>query len=269
MTTGNVRCSISLTRVNSRRGQPSYYFSKDDCQGARAMIVDSPECQHTRKRLRECNIFDCCDEKQVSTLLYASYCQKLARARPVYRQGDFARDVYVLLEGGVKLCSEGGDERPKVLQLVEPMELFGIFDVLSGGKHDVSAVTLSPSDVLVIDADAFVTMLNQNAPFAVRILSGCGHRFREFSTWCFRFNHYGAREKVAAYLIKDSRKARNSTLRKVNPTRRDIASLLGITPETLSRELSYFRKQGWVRVEQDGALLVDDGNSLQSLLPTN
>ncbi|MCZ7599711.1 MAG: helix-turn-helix domain-containing protein [Gammaproteobacteria bacterium] len=93
-----------------------------------------------------------------------------------------------------------------------------------------------------------------------------GARFRDYAIWCARFNHCGAREKVAAFLVSDSSRRGEAGYRAAYPTRRDIASLLGITPETLSRELSYFRRKGWVHVGQNGSLTVDDDNSLRAMI---
>ncbi len=214
----------------------------------------------------QCELFSPCDESDISSLLHASYSRRISRGKNVFESGDFARDVYLLLEGGVKLCSEVDGSRAKVLQIVYPMDLFGLFDVLTDGRRDLSAFAIATTDLLVVDADVFLGLLRGNAPFALGILKGWGERFREFSSWCFRFNHYGAREKVAAYLINEDGKRGNEDCPQAQPTRRDIASLLGITPETLSRELSFFRKQGWVDVESGGGLKVADSKSLGALI---
>ncbi len=230
------------------------------------MIVNSPEYRRLRGHLGQCELFSPCTEGELSSLLHASYSRRISRGKNVFESGDFARDVYLLLEGGVKLCSEVDGTRAKVLQIVYPMELFGLFDILTDGHRDLGAYTIATSDLLVIDADAFLALLRSNAPFALGILKGWGDRFREFSSWCFRFNHYGAREKVAAYLVNENGKREADELHQVQPTRRDIASLLGITPETLSRELSFFRRQGWIDVASGGELRVADCDSLRGLI---
>lgn len=230
------------------------------------MIVNSPEYLKLRTLLGQYELFDECNETEMTALLHASYPKKVARGKFVYESGDFARDIYILLNGGVKLCSEAPGQRPKVIQLIYPMDIFGLFDVLSNERRDLSATAISLSEVLVVDGDAFTGLLKENAGFSVKILSGWGARFREFSSWCFRYNHYGAREKVAAYLIKEFGSCDHQRPPHAMPTRRDIASLLGITPETLSRELSYFRQRGWVRVEKNGDLSVADSKSLGYIL---
>ncbi|KAA3619125.1 MAG: Crp/Fnr family transcriptional regulator [Proteobacteria bacterium] len=235
-------------------------------RGCESMIVNSPEYMKIRETLNGFAVFDACSESEMAELLRSSYTRKVPRGKHLYEAGENARDVYLLLDGGVKLCSEVPRQRPKVLQLVYPLELFGMFDVLTDSDRDLSAIAMSASEALVIDGEAFKTLLNNNARFAVSILRGWGTRFREFASWCFRFNHYGAREKVAAYLIEEFSVSGKTGNRAVVPTRRDIASLLGITPETLSRELSYFRKRGWVSVDQKGALRVSDTESLGVLL---
>ncbi len=230
------------------------------------MIVNSPEYWDLSGKLSQCEIFSPCSEEEMETLLHASYCRRVFKNKCVFSSDEVASDVYLLLSGGIKLCSEQAGQRPKVLQIFYPTELFGLFDLLTDGTHDLSALALTNSDILVIDGETFLELLNGNARVSVKLLSGWGIRFREFSSWCFRYNHYGAREKVAAYLISETGDSKPDKVEKVMPTRRDIASLLGITPETLSRELSYFKKRGWVRVDNGGVLRVSDSDSLGGLL---
>jgi CRP/FNR family transcriptional regulator len=178
-----------------------------------------------------------------------------------------AEEVCVLLDGGVKLCTQTPGYRPKVLQLIYPIDYFGLFDTLNDGRRDLSAITMAPSEILLINGHSFREQLERNALFSVQLLSIWGQRFREFSKWCFRYNHLGAREKVAAYLLNQTITDSGRGNKTVNPTRRDIASLLGITPETLSRELSYFKGRGWIRTEKSGGLAVEDAESLSGILP--
>lgn len=230
------------------------------------MLAKSPETDETRGRLKDNAAFAVLGDQELDALLKASCRRRFSRSRPLFREGDEARSIYVLLDGGVKICAANKGPRPSVLHLVDVLEPFGIYDVVTGAPRTESAISLSSCDVVEIAGAQFLRVLGGNAQFAVRTLSAWGARFRNYAIWCARFNHCGAREKVAAYLVSDASRRDETGFRAAYPTRRDIASLLGITPETLSRELSYFRSKGWVHVGQNGSLTVDDGNSLKAMI---
>lgn len=230
------------------------------------MLAKSPETDETRGRLKDNAAFAVLGDQELDALLKASCRRRFSRSRPLFREGDEARSIYVLLDGGVKICAANKGPRPSVLHLVDVLEPFGIYDVVTGAPRTESAISLSSCDVVEIAGAQFLRVLGNNAQFAVRTLSAWGARFRNYAIWCARFNHCGAREKVAAYLVSDASRCDETGFRAAYPTRRDIASLLGITPETLSRELSYFRSKGWVHVGQNGSLTVDDGNSLKAMI---
>ena len=48
----------------------------------------------------------------------------------------------------------------------------------------------------------------------------------------------------------------------LNMSKRDLASSIGITQETLSRKLSYFQEQNWIKVIGHKVIQIIDRNSL-------
>jgi CRP/FNR family transcriptional regulator len=46
----------------------------------------------------------------------------------------------------------------------------------------------------------------------------------------------------------------------------DLASRTGMSPETLSRKLSYFQKMGWIKLEGRRKIVILDKESLASLI---
>ncbi|GJL80441.1 MAG: transcriptional regulator [marine bacterium B5-7] len=229
------------------------------------MIINSPEYYKARKALDTSDLFSKCGDNELAALLNASYFRKVQRNRNIYLADDIAREAFLLLSGGVKLCTPVKNKRDKVIQIVRPMDLLGIFDILTDGQRDLSAYAISPCELLMIDGDILTELISGNTHFCTQILMSLGMRYKETSSWCFRYNHYGAREKVAAYLVTESRREYAEDDSIINPSRRDIASLLGITPETLSRELSFFKKHEWVRVDPKGVIQVVNSESLSEL----
>jgi CRP-like cAMP-binding protein len=230
------------------------------------MNARSPEFVGLKEKVRRCALFEPCSDVELDGLLHAARSLGIVRGKPIYQAGDPARDVYLLLEGGVKLSVDVGEGRLKVVRLVYPVSMFGLLDAFGEGGHELNAVAIASGEMIVFDAEAVIAVLKVNARFSVEVIASLSEQLRVLTRESARYNQLGAREKVAAYLVEEARSVRAGSARKRSPTRRDIASLLGIAPETLSRELGFFKQKGLLRVETNGSLHVVDTESLESLV---
>ncbi|MCM8900240.1 helix-turn-helix domain-containing protein [Caldicoprobacter algeriensis] len=52
----------------------------------------------------------------------------------------------------------------------------------------------------------------------------------------------------------------------MSSARADLASHTGMSPETLSRKLSYFQKMGWIKLEGRRKIVILGKESLASLM---
>ena len=165
------------------------FFHKEKGNG---MTAHPPSRAGVEAQLRSSELFGSFSKKALAALLDNAAMLSLGRGKAVYRQGDDATDVCVLLQGGVKLCAETRGFRPKVLEFIHPVGVFGLFDILGDRIRDLSAFTLSQSEILRVDGQYFRRQLERDAGLSLNLLKAWGVRFREFSTWCFRYNHFGA-----------------------------------------------------------------------------
>ena len=192
---------------------------------------------------------------------------KLAARRPLYGQGEPCTAVYILAEGGVKLERREGEGPAQVVGIVEPPAMIGETALQSPTGYLVSALTFRPSVLLGIDSDAFLDWLRARPGLYECVLGELNRNLeRVISTGYVRAT-LTAEQRVAAYLLHRAEQIDDGTVIVDRAlSRRDIANLLGLAPETLSRVLHVFRERRWISVEE-GCIAVCSSEALAALVP--
>lgn len=167
---------------------------------------------------------------------------ELVAGDALYHQGDDASFVVTVREGLVKnvVLQPNGDER--IVRMVRPGGASGL-EALRGGDYAHTAVAMSKVSACFLPASA-VNALAQETPRMHESLMGKWHdALQDADFWMSALHTGTARQRVSRFLLALSdAQGRVSIL----PKRADMASVLGLTTETVSRVVADFRREGWL-----------------------
>ena len=172
------------------------------------------------------------------------------RKQIVYAEGDEATRLYFVQTGRVKIGKTTAGGKELITGLVGAGEFFGYHALLEGTPHHDAATALDDTTLLYIPADDFTQLIQRHAEVSqqfVRLLAG---RVREQEELLLDMAYKSLRKRVADLLLRlhDQQLALDPTDPLLHLTRDDMAALIGIAPESLSRTLSEFRQDGGVEV---------------------
>jgi len=180
---------------------------------------------------------------------------------PIYRAGDRAEELYVVAEGRVKLSqiTAGGTET--VTDLLVPGELFGAMSSLGEPHHLQSASALVGTCVLRIDQKDFRQVLAEQPRIALRVLDDVAARLTRTQSDIGGQGTETVPQRVATALLRLADKlgtdrGPGGIMLEVPLSRADLAGLARSTPESVSRVMSGWKKQG----------LIDSGRRWTTLL---
>jgi CRP-like cAMP-binding protein len=182
---------------------------------------------------------------------------------------DRRRDrAYLVKEGAVRLYArEQGEE--VTLALLGPGRLFGLSASVGEPGPAVDAMTLEPAYICFASWDRLLEALIQRPP----VLLGLVHRLAEqlfvAEAWIQRFQTTLPQARLADLLLELSAEfgepdAAGGRRLRFRLTQADLARMVGLSRETVSRLLAEFARQGWV-VREGGRLLVRDQPALAAL----
>lgn len=189
--------------------------------------------------------------------------QTLAPGTVLAARGQVPRGVHAVQEGLVKLQAPGPRGQTRITDLVGPGDLVGVCSAF-GRKSQSDAVALTEVVACFTPGPAFVALLRSNAAIASALSD---HLLTVIEREADRLRGMGtntAVERVASFLV-DGRLPRAVADRVDLPlSRRELAGLLGITPETLARSLRHLSDRGLVDVE-DREIRIRDADALIAL----
>lgn len=185
-------------------------------------------------RLRQTPMLDAARTDTFAMLMQGAVMTSSARGAWLSVEGQADDCVLILLEGTVELQSSWSD-RGSTLALLRPPATIGLASTVLGTPALTSARVLTRSRLLRIPGCDLRAAMRLDVDLAVAVaeeVSGCfGGAVRSLKTYKLR----GAVERLANYLLSQHRQQGAGPFFRLLCQKRVLASLLGMTPENLSR----------------------------------
>ena len=187
----------------------------------------------------------------------------------LFQQGTPADDVYFIHRGMVKLVWGDASGKQTIVGLRWDGCLIGVPAVVTGQPCPTSAVTLVPSVMERISAEKFLQRLQTDPDFAWQIHQIQGREVHEQQNWLGEMACCSARSRLRtvfcrlAEVSKVHKDGKHSRVR-LPLKQREVAELIAVTPEHLSRLLHELSKDGLLHL-RDGWIVIPDTDALDSI----
>ncbi len=175
----------------------------------------------------------------------------------LFRQGDPDSLLFLLRRGLVKLTHSLPDGREQILGLRVAGQLLG-FEALQDQRRPYTAETLTDVQLCGIRSRDMLHVLERNPDSALRVIDGLNQELRQAQALIRDLGLKSAAERVASFLLSLGRghEPRENAL-VVPLSRQEIAELLGLTIETVSRNITRFARKGLIQVLRGRIRIVD------------
>lgn len=166
-----------------------------------------------------------------------------------------------VMKGVVKLTKGLEDGRQQVVGLQFAPDFLGR---LFASESRLTAEAASEVELCVVPRPALERMIEQTPALERRLMQQTLRELDEARDWLLTLGRKTAGEKIASFLLliathADPERAGGEPIRFELPlTRGDIADYLGLTIETVSRQLTKLKADGTIRIEGLRAVEVSD-----------
>ena len=195
--------------------------------------------------------------------------RKIEHGDYLFREDDPFNHVYAIHTGSIKTCSitENGNEYVTGFHL--PGELMGL-NAISTGIHTESAIALETSSVCEIPFERLESLAKSNPDIQHLLLMAMSEEIQNDHNQLAMISRMSAEVRLASFLLSLSchlqQRGYSATEFNLSLSRSDIASLLGLAVETISRLISRFQREGLITVNRKYFAL-HDLESLKKMAP--
>lgn len=191
-------------------------------------------------------------EENFTALLRGAYAQNFPAGLELIRQGDPADFLHIVLEGTVELFAAWGGQEC-TMAMVRPVGTFILAACVRDAPYLMSARTTSRAKILLIPASDLRAAFRRDGEFAVSVIEELAGCYRAVVRHAKGLKLRSSKERVASYLLRQSRLAGHVQGFTLPVEKRFLASYLGMTPENLSRAFKALEAHG---VKVDGARVI-------------
>ena len=204
-------------------------------------------------------------EDQLSEIKKIVVNRHYTKGELIFSEGDHGDGFYVVAAGMVKIFKMSIEGKEHIMRIVGPGESFGQVSVYAGRTFPAGAQAIAKSHLLFLPRSTFVDLITHNPSLALSMLASLSMRLREFTVHVERLALKEVPGRLAAYLIHlVDEQANEPELVSLNISKVQLASLLGTTPETLSRILSRMADSGLIEVKKRD-IRIRDHSGLEEL----
>jgi CRP/FNR family transcriptional regulator, cyclic AMP receptor protein len=189
----------------------------------------------------------------------------------LFREGEMARGIHIILSGHVKLNTNSCEGRSLILQITEPGDILGLHSCIISSPYEMTAQTLQPIRLSFVSRKDLLRVLHENPEAclsAAQLLGRTCHQAYEITSWKLA---HSTKVRLARFLLsvseepsgseKDGQQAARVEL---DLTHEEVAEAIGSSRETVTRALAEFRRKHLASLRHS-TLLVQNRRELERI----
>jgi CRP/FNR family transcriptional regulator, cyclic AMP receptor protein len=226
------------------------------------------EARHPSNKLavlRKHPIFCDLDSEAFDQLCRYAKHATLKRGASIFSKGDPGNSLVAVVSGTVKISVSSPDGRSAILNLIGPGEIFGEVAVLDGQARTADATANTNCEIFVIDRREFLPFVRSQPALAMKFIELLCARLRWTSDQVEQVILQDLPGRLASALIRLTERHKLAQGgHTIAITQQEISEMVGMTRESINKQLRAWEARNWVRLEH-GAIVVLDAEPLQAL----
>ena len=215
--------------------------------------------------LRKHPIFCDLDSEAFDQLCRYAKHAALKRGATICSKGDPGNSLVAVISGTVKISVSSAEGRSAILNLIGPGEIFGEMSVLDGQPRSADATANTNCEIFIIDRREFLPFVRSQPALAMKFIELLCTRLRWTSDQVEQIILQNLPGRLASALIRLTEKHKLAPGgRTIAVTQQEISEMVGMTRESINKQLRIWASRKWVRLEH-GAIVVLNTEQLQAL----
>jgi CRP/FNR family transcriptional regulator, cyclic AMP receptor protein len=171
----------------------------------------------------------------------------------LFRKGDPGTHMVVVVRGRVKVCTHSEDGKELVLNLINPGEVVGEIALLDGSDRTADAVTLTDSDLLILERRDFIPFLQRHPDSCMRLFAVLCERLRRTSELLEEALFLEGSSRLAKRLVHLAevfgKPVPGGVMVDIPLSQQQLGNMVGMSRESMNKQLKQWRQDGLISIE--------------------
>ncbi|MBO8143982.1 MAG: Crp/Fnr family transcriptional regulator [Thermodesulfobacterium sp.] len=206
--------------------------------------------------LKKSSLFQNAPQNILTELAELATVLKFDKNQEIFGEGEKALGFFLVLDGMVKIYKLSPKGKEQIIHILGPGDVFA--EIVLGGAetYPVYAQTLSKVKLAFFEKQKFLNLVQRKPEIALNLLALFAGKLKTLVKQIENLTLKGAGERLLSYLWDLSKEGKQSIFT-LNISKSQIALLLGITPETLSRLIQKFKDEEILEIKGKKVKLIN------------
>ncbi|MFQ5717294.1 MAG: Crp/Fnr family transcriptional regulator [Nitrospinales bacterium] len=204
-------------------------------------------------RLKQVSIFSSLENKYLEEISLITKKKTFHKNEVIFAQGDPGNTLFIMISGAVKVSLIDANGKETILNILYEHDFFGEMALLDGHLRSATATALEPVTALTIHREDFIGFIKKNPLTILSIIIDLCCRLRRTSEQVANLTFLTASGKVARVLLDlaldEGQQKNDSIVLNLRFGRQELANMVALSRETLTRVLYEFQTRGYLQVE--------------------
>ena len=201
-------------------------------------------------------------EEEIDLLSASTSVRKVRKGEEIFSEGLDAVAFYIVVSGKVKIHKISADGKEHTLHIHGPGDLVAEAAIFDSMVYPASCAALEESVLVRVSREGIINLIKEHPELSLKMMSGYSRRLRQFVAKIEELSLKDIKARLAGYLLENSAVENGVTFCSLKYSKKELSSLLGTVPETLSRALAFLKQQRLV-IEKDNAIVIPDPEKLR------
>lgn len=180
------------------------------------------------------------------------------RGDMLFRKGESSSHLYSLTSGIVKICCTTREGREQIIGISSPGNLLVGLQSIEDECYEYSAIAAKPATACKVSHRALLARARDRSDLSLRLVSALNAQLAHSRQLMRVMGHKCAAAKIASFIALIIPKAEHMNHGFHLPfSRMEMASLLGLSEETVCRQMALLRRKGVIHAPRGKIKILD------------